>query len=234
MIRATLASAAAALVLSGATAASATTWTWQDDFTDAAAFADRVAYAWVNFASFEGLDAPCVSLNEMLGPPDAAPGGCTGFASIGEGGVAVLEFVDNRLVGDGDIASPDLAVFEGGDHPEAYWVWVAETFDPASPLDMSVWTFVDRWAGDDEGNTTNFPNYLDIDWAFGGDAADRLFRYVMLWDDPDAENFGQGRWAGIDIDAVGALNSVAVPLPASALLLVAGLGGLAALRRRGA
>lgn len=108
----------AALALGGATA-SATTWQWQDDFPGgASSFADRVAYTWIDYDTFSGSGAPCVSLNDMLGPPDAAGGDCNGYASIGEDGVAVLEFTDNRLVGDGDISSPDLAVFEAGTSPK--------------------------------------------------------------------------------------------------------------------
>lgn len=247
MKRAGLAPLAGAAMLLGASTASATTWQWQDDFTDSSAFADSVAFSLINFASFTGTATPCVNVTEALGPPDGTVGGCNGFYSTGEGGVVVLEFTDNVLVGDGNIATPELAVFEGGDHPERYWTWIAASIDPLNPfggLDLlsafgpfdpltpdvndildavatAGWVLVE--------NSSNGTDYIDIDWATGGDTTTE-FRYVALWDLPWADAFDQGQWAGIDLDAVGVL--APVPLPATGLLLLAGLGGLAAFRRR--
>ncbi len=137
---------------------------------------------------------------------------CT-FVSLGDGGSLVVQFVDNRLTGSGS-SSPDLWIFEVGPDVEDMFVDISK--------DGTTWLSVGKVGGATAG--------VDID-AFGYTAADQ-FAYVRLTDDTDLD--GQtGTTVGADIDAVGAISSVAVPVPepGSFALLAVGLAGLIAARR---
>ncbi|MBX3422804.1 MAG: pre-peptidase C-terminal domain-containing protein [Pirellulaceae bacterium] len=136
-----------------------------------------------------GLDDP----NVALGPPSAAnngepaPGGSA--VSLGRGGQLVLQFADNLLTGSGN-ADPDLVVFEVGDSEEVL-VEVS--------ADGLAWTAV--------GRASAAVPALDID-AFGFNRNSRL-AFVRLTDIA-GQGTQSGNSVGADIDAVGALSSVAV------------------------
>lgn len=129
-----------------------------------------------------------------LGTPDepGAPIPPLGtVVSLGNGGVLVLEFTDNILVPSGD-STPDLHVFEAGSVIEIMQVDVSE--------DGVNWIDVGTLAGQ--------PLSLDIDAAVGINPAG-LYRFVRITDDA-ADNPANGVFAGVDIDAVGAISSVPV------------------------
>lgn len=142
-----------------------------------------------------------------LGGPDY-PGEGT-YASLGNGGELVLQFIDNSLTTSGD-ATPDLHVFEIGD--------VTEWFNLAISTDGSNWI--------DLGNIRGQPTSVDID-AFAGVLAGATYSFVRLLDvDPNQSN---SPWGEADIDAVGAISSAppvtpptSVPEPAPFGLLLAG------------
>lgn len=127
---------------------------------------------------------------QALGTPDYARRcrGCD-YVSLGNGGSLVLEFADNYLTGSGD-ANFDLWVFEIGTAVEAMFVEISK--------DGQTWFDVGKVAGSTSG--------VDLD-AFGFGTGD-LFSFVRLTDDLA----GAGRSypsAGADIDAVGAISTIA-------------------------
>lgn len=132
------------------------------------------------------------------------------FASLGSLGSLTVRFSDNLLTGNG-AASPDLWIFEAG------------------PSDL---TFVDisvdgqNWLG--VGSIAGFTG-VDIDaFGFGPGSA---FGYVRLRDAPGGQPTGDT--LGADIDAIGAISTVAtVPVPATGVLLLSALAGLASRRRK--
>lgn len=135
------------------------------------------------------------------------------FVSLGDGGSLVVQFIDNRLTGSGN-ASLDLWIFEVGPDVEDTFVDISK--------DGTTWLSVGKVGGSTAG--------VDID-AFGYTAAD-LFAYVRLRDDPDLD--GQsGATVGADIDAIGAISTVATPVPepGTFALMAVGLAGLFAARR---
>jgi hypothetical protein len=134
------------------------------------------------------------------------------YATLGDGGSVTLRFIDNALTGSDDAAF-DLWVFEiGGD--------VEDTFVEISTNGVA-WTSVGKVFGSTAG--------IDID-AFGFGTGDQ-FRFVRLTDDTD-EGQQDGTTVGADIDAVGAISTIATPEPAAGALLVAGAALTARLRRR--
>jgi hypothetical protein len=142
----------------------------------------------------------------------ASQAACT-FVSLGDGGRLVVEFVDNRLTGSNS-AALDLWIFEVGPDVEDTFVEISK--------DGTTWLPVGKVGGSTAG--------VDID-AFGYTAAD-LFAYVRLTDDTNLD--GQtGATVGADIDAVGAISTVATPVPepGSFALLAVGLAGLLGARR---
>ena len=158
-----------------------------------------------------------------LGVPNyVSGGGCTAstqpctFMSLGNGGSAIWRFTDNYLVADGT-ANFDLAVFEVGPSVEPMFVAVSK--------DGSNWFDVGALGGSTSA--------IDLD-AYGFTAADH-FSYVKLTDaNPNHLTTGGGS-SGADIDAIGAISTVAVvPEPSSLMLMAAGLAavGLRARRRR--
>ncbi len=155
--------------------------------------------------------APHTDPSNALGTPDydgvnSCPLGSCSFVSLGDGGSITLEFTDNLLTGGGD-SGDDLWIFEVG--PD-----VEDTFVEIS-WDNTSWYAVGSVGGSTAG--------VDIDF-FGFGTTDK-FRYVRLTDNGDLD--GQsGRTVGADIDAVGAISSAPVPIPAAAWLFVSGLLGL--------
>ncbi|MEM9541595.1 MAG: PEP-CTERM sorting domain-containing protein [Cyanobacteria bacterium P01_E01_bin.42] len=127
---------------------------------------------------------------QALGTPDYARRcrGCD-YVSLGNGGSLVLEFTDNYLTGSGN-GDFDLWVFEIGTAVEATFVEISK--------DGNTWFDVGKVAGSTSG--------VDLD-AFGFGIED-LFSFVRLTDDLA----GAGRSypsAGADIDAVGAISTIA-------------------------
>ncbi len=164
--------------------------------------------------------------NNALGPPDynnvpncepsvSNPAGNCTFVSLGSGGELVLRFTNNALTGSGD-DSPDLWIFEVGPLVEPTLVDVSKN--------GSDWFNV----GSVEGATAG----IDLD-AFGFGPSD-LFFFVRLTDICTGSAC-TGRTAGADIDAVGAISTVAVsvPAPGTLPLLALALGLLGAMRTRG-
>ena len=134
------------------------------------------------------------------------------FASLGVGGVLTVEFVDNRLTGSGD-ATDDLWIYEIGPDIEDTFVAISK--------DGINWT--------DVGTVTGSTKGVDID-AFGFGPTD-LFRFVRLTDDPNEGNI-DGETVGADIDAVAAISTTVIPIPAAVWLFGSGLIGLIGLARR--
>lgn len=134
------------------------------------------------------------------------------FASLGVGGILTVEFVDNRLTGSGDDAD-DLWIYEIG--PD-----IEDTFVEIS-MDGINWIDVGKVTGSTKG--------VDID-AFGFGPTD-MFRFVRLTDDPNEGDL-DGETVGADIDAIAAISTTVIPIPASVWLLGSGLIGLIGLVRR--
>lgn len=226
---ATLAALAGGLVL--ATPGGATTfsnaWGSSADFpAGAASFADALVEFSPGIVPEPGADRdiPLPEYrdgNNVLGPPDMnveqviecsnAPSTETcKFVSLGVGGTLTVRFTDNLLTGSGN-ADPDLYIFETG---PAEGTFVDVSADGVNWFSVGLWpTFADG---------------IDID-AFGFGIDDR-FGYVRLRDDPDQGNT-TGLTVGGDIDAIGAISTVVIPLPASAWLLASAIGLLGAARR---
>ena len=146
-----------------------------------------------------------------LGIPNySGDNNCTGdptcaFVSLGNGGFITVEFIDNFLTGSGN-ADLDLWIFEIGPAVESTLVEVSK--------DGITFFSVGQVGGSTAG--------IDLD-AFGFGTSD-LFKYVRLTDVFN-DDLGIGITAGADIDAVGAISSVAaaVPEPSNLLLIAAGL-----------
>lgn len=150
-----------------------------------ASFADKVA-------SFEpGAPLPAEQFRQpqgALGVPDFKSTDDNTYVSLGKGGVLTLEFVDNRLV---DVPGNDLYLFEIGPEVESTFVEISE--------DGANWISV----GKVQGSTA----YIDIG---PHTRPGQQFRFVRLKDDPSQGGHG-GQTPGADIDAVGAIGSVAAP-----------------------
>jgi hypothetical protein len=190
----------------------------------AASFADAVFDYDPLFGGGSSPSLPNREPSNALGIPEV-PGStsvraCTGapadcpFVSLGSGGLLILEFTDNVLIGS-DSDALDLWVFEVGPDIEATFVAISS--------DGSTWNDVGRLGGTTGG--------VDID-AYGFGSSDR-FRFVGLRDDPSEGGSG-GNTPGADIDAVGAISTATVPEPATLGMLLAGLTALGAWRRRAA
>lgn len=151
--------------------------------------------------------------SQALGPPDAPP--TSRSLSLGNGGVLVVEFVDNRLVDQDDVeGGVDLFVFELGPTTgglvENFRLEISK--DNASYIDL----------GEFQGETTG----VDIKpFVSPGDE----FRYVKITDLPP--NTTNAPVAGADIDSIGAIGSVAVPEPSSLALCAPLLIGVTVWRR---
>jgi len=194
----------------------------------AASFADAVtSFApGIVFDAGEGANVPFnafLGAQNTLGIPDVTQSSglncffnqtqsnCL-FASLGVGGVLTVEFLDNRLTGSGD-AMDDLWIYEIG--PD-----IEDTFVEISMNGIS-------WM--DVGLVTGSTKGVDID-AFGFGPSD-LFRFVRLTDDP-SEGDLDGETVGADIDAIAAISTTVIPIPATTWLFGSALALLALVRRR--
>ena len=122
------------------------------------------------------------------------PANCR-FTSLGVGGSLTVEFVDNRLTGS-DNADDDLFIYEIG--PD-----IEDTFVEIS-VDGFIWEPVGKVSGGTKG--------VDIDF-YGFDSSDS-FRFVRLTDDPLEGNI-DGETVGADIDAITAISTTVIPVPAA-------------------
>lgn len=107
------------------------------------------------------------------------------YLTLGCGGTLTLQFHDNALI---DVPGPDLYVFEIGGHVEATHLAIS--------ADGKDWT--------DVGTVKGGLAAVDIG---GASLPGRAYRFVRL---QDAGEHCESRWPGADIDAVGAIGSVAV------------------------
>ena len=157
------------------------------------AFADAVSVYAPQFAGgpapAAGLDVPANAVGAPNFSGSGEPLANEGVVSLGRGGQIVLQFTDNLLTGSGD-ANPDLIVFEVGDSEEVL-VEVS--------ADGNRYTSV--------GRASAASPTIDLD-AFGFNRNSRI-AFVRL---TDVANQGAvtGNSVGADIDAVGAISSVAV------------------------
>ncbi|MCA2011766.1 OmpA family protein [Cereibacter sphaeroides] len=120
----------------------------------------------------------------IIGLPDYVAADHSGFVTMGCGGTLILAFDDNALV---DVDGPDLWIFEVG--PDVEGTSVAVSADGNDWLDL----------GEVRGATAS------IDLA-GRGAPGAQYRYVRLVDDAVQCS---GDWPGADLDAIGAIGSVA-------------------------
>ncbi len=120
---------------------------------------------------------------KTLGVPDLSDDEFENYLALGKNGILTVEFTDNYLV---NIAGPDLWVFEIGPQVEAT--------DVAISKDGKTWIHVGRVAGATAG----------IDIGPKVKAGDK-FSFVRLID----VNNDMGEWPGADIDAIGAIGSIA-------------------------
>lgn len=155
------------------------------------AFADNV----VSYTNILGGTAPVAGLDnpgDALGIPNYSgvgePVAGQGAVSLGRGGQITLEFTNNLITGSGD-ANPDLQIFEVGDSEE---VTVEVSADGARFTPV--------------GRASGAAGSIDLD-AYGFNTNSRL-AYVRLTD-VSIQGSQSGDSVGADIDAVGAISSVA-------------------------
>jgi hypothetical protein len=157
------------------------------------------------------LSTPDYDLNQALAC-DLAPSTDTcRFVSLGQGGSLTIRFVDNLVTGS-DSADPDIWIFQGGPSDEAF-------------VDISA----DGQNWFELGAFQSLGNGIDLD-LFGFGSADR-FAFLRIRDNP-ATGQTQGDTLGPDIDAIGAISTVLVPVPAGFWLLASACGALACVRAR--
>lgn len=138
--------------------------------------------------------------DSALGPPNspAPPAGADATSvSLGDGGAIISRFTNNALSGSGN-ANPDLYIFEAGSIVETVDVYVA----PGSATGACSTT-----AGDYTlvGRTTTSSGGVDIDDnGFGTSFRLHCVRVV----DVAADQPNGGAFAGAEIDAVGAIETV--------------------------
>jgi len=161
-------------------------------------FADRV----IGYNPCSGVEAPYNDPKKALGPPDydanieEKPGATVAFdVTLGnaketcECGSLVLEFVDNALV---DVPGNDLYIFEVGPSVEATEVFIS--------TDGQEWIDLGRIEGSDTMRG------IDINEKV---SPGQEFHFVKLCDYPDGET-SPSPAPGPDIDAVGAIGTIAV------------------------
>lgn len=152
-------------------------------------FADEVVSFTVGLSASE----PYINASNALGRPDyeGIDDGGT-YVSLGTGGSLILRFVDNSLTTSGD-SQPDLWIFEIGGAVESTYVYISK--------DALNWIPV--------GSVAGSVSSVDIDaYIAEGVVLSEKYSYVKLIDD-DTQEPSHGAYAGGDIDAVGAITSVA-------------------------
>jgi hypothetical protein len=155
------------------------------------------------------LGVPDYDLNQALAC-DLTPSTDTcRFVSLGQGGSLTVRFVDNLITGS-DSADPDIWIFQAGPADEAF-------------VDISA----DGQSWIELGAFQSLGNGIDLD-LFGFGRVDR-FAFLRIRDNP-ATGQTQGDTLGPDIDAIGAISTVLVPVPAGFWLLASALGALGWLR----
>ena len=166
-------------------------------------FADRV----VSFKNAEGVESRYANPNSALGPPDYDSEEDMGYVSLGNGkniceAELILEFVDNTLV---DIPGDDLWIFEIGPAVEATDVYISD--------DGENWISLGVVRGSTRG--VDISSYT---------SPGQTFRFVKLCDYPDGQT-SDSPYGGPDIDAVGAIGTIAIT-PATPLTGVWDLTGV--------
>lgn len=146
------------------------------------------------------LGMPDVTLQQFIDCTVVQSASSCRFASLGEGGVLTVRFTDNRLTPDGTGAA-DLWVFVAGP-PDAAFVDVSRN--------GTDWL---------EVGGIGASNGIDLDTV--GLLPGDLFAYVRLRDAPGGQS--SGPTLGADIDAIGAISTTVIPLPAAGWLLAAAL-----------
>ncbi|CAG0945185.1 hypothetical protein GPROT2_03074 [Gammaproteobacteria bacterium] len=200
----------------------------------AASFADQV----VNFSPGAGPAPAFLDANNALGVPDvnttnglacfSAPStsNCK-FTSLGNAGVLTLRFTDNVLSGSSASGSA-IGVGDGFNDLYLVEVGVSEATTLDISADGNTWFNVGSISGGAGGSIGVFTYGFDID-KFGFGTTD-LFSYVRITDlvtgDPETSP------EGADIDAVGAIQTAVVPVPAGIWLLPAMAVVLRRARRR--
>lgn len=186
-------------------------------------FADAV----VTSVLGDGVEAPYSNPLDALGAPDyvGPPGySASGAFSLGSPGITpdnladtsfgsiTVRFIDNALTASGD-SGADLFIFEIGP--------IVEPFSVEISTDGTSWLSA--------GTLSGQPTQIDID-AITGVTINTNYHYVRVTDAPGSTS--SNPYAGPDIDAIGAISTVVVPLPAAGWALIAGLAGLAWLPRK--
>jgi hypothetical protein len=147
--------------------------------------------------------------NEALGAPDGDDGPpATGFVSLGFGGEIVLGFSSGPF-GSGNATVWEVTTRRLNTHNEAIGVY--SVFNGVSSALLGVI------------NNITGSGSVFVTGAFD---SIRLVDMTLL-EFPNTTSFD-----GFDVDAVGVSNVSPIPLPAAGFLLLAGLGGLAAVRRK--
>lgn len=157
------------------------------------------------------LGVPDADLQNSIDCANAPSTDTCKYASLGVGGVLIVRFTDNLLTGSG-AEDPDLFIFQAGPNEPTF-------------VDVSVdgvdWANVGIWA--------NFNVGIDID-AFGFGVGDE-FAFVRLRDEAETGNM-TGITVGLDVDAIGAISTVIIPLPAAGWLFASSIGLLSTRRFR--
>ena len=152
----------------------------------AASFADEV----VSFSPGPGTEGEWAIPEHALGIPDYSGAGTA--VSLGDQGELILKFTDNALITSGN-DSEDLWFFQAGD---------AENMEISISTDGTDWI----WVGDllDKQTGVDIDAYTDSGVVLG-----QRYTYVRIVDlEP---NTGHSPYAGVDIDAVGAISSTSPP-----------------------
>jgi len=171
------------------------------------------ADAWVYYAPTSDVLSPHNNPDEALGIPDYAND--SGYVSLGDEGVLILQFTDNSLTTSWN-DSLDLWVFEVGGFIE--------------PTEVAISTNGIDWI--DVGATSGATSGIDIDAYVGaGVLLGERYSYVKLTDLLPHQSGSP--YEGADIDAVGAISSASpVPIPGALWLFASGLIGICTISRR--
>lgn len=136
------------------------------------------------------VQAPYDDANQALGPPDERGNDPTpNWYSLGNGGTLIVKFDTPFVDGPGS----DLTIYEVGR--------VGETCDVEISKDGYSWTKV--------GRTEKYNSTIDINSSLTS-YSPSYFIYVKLID-VESDVYDTEKWAGADINAVGATHRVAAP-----------------------